>query len=266
MYLAPHHFQAQRRHFDDAVALTLSTLFAFAYGVVSAALDEEALRNGTLALLHARGILPDGTPFSIPDGDAAPAPSRLADRFSPTRDGHVVHLALPAWQRDGANVRGVDAGGAGDAEAPAAWASPLEASGDPRFVAVAHEVVDEVSGQERSSIPFAAKNLRLALDDELVPGDVTLPVAWVRRDGAGHFVVDADVHAAVPAHQRQRAAAHAAAADWSGCSTPRAPRSPRRSPRRARPHRPVRLRGQRGRHPLAPPCRAVGRDARCGIC
>lgn len=190
MYLAPHHFQAQRRHFDDAVALTLSTLFAFAYGVVSAALDEEALRNGTLALLHARGILPDGTPFSIPDGDAAPAPSRLADRFSPTRDGHVVHLALPAWQRDGANVRGVDAGGAGDAEAPAAWASPLEASGDPRFVAVAHEVVDEVSGQERSSIPFAAKNLRLALDDELVPGDVTLPVAWVRRDGAGHFVVD----------------------------------------------------------------------------
>jgi type VI secretion system protein ImpJ len=187
MYLAPHHFQAQRRHFDDAVALSLSTLFAFPYGVVSVALDEDALRNGTLALLHARGILPDGTPFRMPDGDPAPAPSALADRFSPTRDGHVVHLALPAWQRDGANVLGAENG---ESDPLAAWATPPDESGDRRFVAVAHEVVDEVSGLDRASIPFAAKNFRLVLDDELAPGDVTLPIAWVRRDGAGHFVVD----------------------------------------------------------------------------
>jgi type VI secretion system protein ImpJ len=183
MYLAPHHFQAQRRHFDEAVALSVGALFAFPYGVAAAALDEEALRNGTLALRHARGMLPDGTPFRVPDADPAPAPGALADRFSPARDGHVVHLALAPWRGDDANVAGLPApeGGAAFAPAPA---------GEPRFVAVPHEVVDEVTGQDRATLHFAAKRLRLVLDDEVAAGDVTLPVARVRRDGAGRFAVD----------------------------------------------------------------------------
>jgi type VI secretion system protein ImpJ len=172
MYLAPHHFQAQRRHFDEAVALTVRALFAHSYGVTALALDEEALRNGTLALRLARGLLPDGTPFDVPDADAPPAAGALADQASPTRDAHVVHLALPAWRPDEPNVDGTAGGG------------------EARFVAVEREVVDEVTGADRAALPFAAKNLRLLLDDEVAPGMVSLPVARIRRDGAGHFVAD----------------------------------------------------------------------------
>jgi type VI secretion system protein ImpJ len=192
MYLAPHHFQAQRRHFDDAVALTLSALFAFPYGVAAIELDDDALRNGTLALRHARGILPDGTPFRIPDADPAPEAGTLADRFSPAREGHVVHLALAAWRSDDANVDGVPAesgngNGAGDT---GAWMAPAGEARPLRFLAVEHEVVDEVTGLDRAALHFAAKNFRLLLDDEVGAGDVALPIARIRRDGAGRFVLD----------------------------------------------------------------------------
>jgi type VI secretion system protein ImpJ len=186
MYLAPHHFQAQRRHFDEAVALTVSALFAFPYGVAALEMNEEALRNGTLELRHARGILPDGTAFRTPDADPPPPPTTLADRFSPARESHVVHLVLPAWRPDGANVDGVAVD-----PADSAWHPAGNGAAHPsRFVAVEHEVVDEVTGLDRAALPFAAKNFRLLLDDEVGAGDVSLPLARVRRDGAGRFVLD----------------------------------------------------------------------------
>jgi len=184
MFLAPQHFQAQRRHFEDGVARALDMLFPFAYGVTGAALDADALANGTLALLHARGILPDGTAVFVPEADPVPAPTALADRFSPTRETHVVHLALPVWRGDAANV--VD-----DEEAPA-WGI-VEGNGHPRrYAAVAAPVLDETSGLETAAVRFAAKQLQLVLDEEVGGDVVSLPVARIRRDGAGRFVVDAD--------------------------------------------------------------------------
>ena len=79
MYLAPHHFQAQRRHFEDGVAHAIAALFPFAWGVSTAAIDAEALANGTLALARAQGLFPDGTPFQIPDADQLPPSLALTD-------------------------------------------------------------------------------------------------------------------------------------------------------------------------------------------
>src|SRR5438067_8911633 len=188
MFLAPQHFQAQRRHFEEGLALALDALVPFAYGVTAAALDADVLANGTLALDHARGILPDGTAFVVPDVDPAPVPAALAGHFSPMRDAHVVHLALPAWHGDGANVRT-------DAELPPTWSERDVASPnghEPRFVAVVAPVRDETTGEEAVPVRFATKNLRLVLDEELSPDDVALPIARVRRDGAGRFVLDPD--------------------------------------------------------------------------
>jgi len=95
MFLAPQHFQAQRRHFEESLGHTIETLFPFGYGITSAALDPDALGGGTLALSHARGIFPDGTPVSVPEADRAPAATSLVERFSPTRDAHIVLLTLP---------------------------------------------------------------------------------------------------------------------------------------------------------------------------
>jgi len=192
MFLAPQHFQAQRRHFEEGLALALDALFTFAYGVSAAALDTDALANGTLALDHARGVLPDGTAFLVPEADPAPDPEPLADRFSPTRDAHVVHLALPAWRGDAANVRPDPADPAAAAELGDFDPGATNGDHETRYVARSAPVRDETTGQDASPIRFATKNLRLVLDEELASDDVSLPIARVRRDGAGRFVVDPD--------------------------------------------------------------------------
>src|ERR1039458_7459202 len=56
MYLGPHHFQAQSRYFEDSIQFAVSSLWFEAYGVAGCELNGEALRNGTVSLVHARGI------------------------------------------------------------------------------------------------------------------------------------------------------------------------------------------------------------------
>ena len=194
MYLAPHHFQAQRRHCEETIAGALQALFPFSYGVTSAALDTEALAGGTLALAFARGILPDGTVVAVPDSDPAPPSVRLSERFAPDRDSHLVYLALPAWREESANVRQVDQAGADAIDGE--WrrdAARTESNGhDRRYFEVVANVRDETAGEESAEVRFAAKQLRLVLDTELDPLDVAIPLARVRRDDVGRFIADPD--------------------------------------------------------------------------
>src|SRR5215470_11310294 len=106
MYLSPHHFQRQSRYFEDSLWFTTTAVWYKAYGLAGCELDSEALQNGTVSILHARGVLPDGMCFDIPNSDAAPEPHNIAASFSPTRDSHVVLLALPIWRQDRKNVAG----------------------------------------------------------------------------------------------------------------------------------------------------------------
>jgi type VI secretion system protein ImpJ len=171
MHLAQHHFQAQTAYFEELAGATLSSLFPAPYGVVSLQLDDEALLNGTAAVVAARGIMPDGVPFSFPE-DALPEPLRIMDIFSPTQSSHVLMLALPQVTPGRANV----------------------ANGDlartTRFSAVQRSVPDETTGSDERPVQLARKNFRLLLDTEPTTGLVTLPIARVQRDGAGHFVFD----------------------------------------------------------------------------
>ena len=110
MHLTPQHFQAQRRYQEDQTTRTLDLLFPFAYGLSAVAVDTDALRNGSFSLVMLRGVLPDGTSVYTPGGDVLPVPVSLAPRFSPTRDSHVIHLAVPRLRSNEANVHGADEG------------------------------------------------------------------------------------------------------------------------------------------------------------
>jgi Uncharacterized protein conserved in bacteria len=73
MYLGPHHFQAQARYFEDSIHFAASSLWFAGYGLAACELDAEAMNNGTLSLVRARGILPDGLAFEMPGCDPLPA-------------------------------------------------------------------------------------------------------------------------------------------------------------------------------------------------
>lgn len=184
MHLTPQHFQAQRRYQEDQTTRTLDLLFPFAYGVSAIAVDTDALRNGALALVLLRGVMPDGTVVHTPGGDVLPTPLALASRFSPTRDSHDIHLAIPRWRANEANVDddGDATGIPADADAPD---RPTM-----RYQAIEERVVDEATGTDPLAVRFAARNLFFLLDEEVTDDVVTMPFARVRRDGRGHFQID----------------------------------------------------------------------------
>ncbi len=174
MYLGPHHFQAQSRYFEDSIQFATGSLWFSSYGLAGLELDAEALQNGTVSVLHARGIFPDGLPFNLPESDTLPDPRAVADVFPPTADGMVVMLAIPPRKPNGFNCS-LDANGHGP---------------DARYVAETRTLHDENTGGDERPVRLGRKNLRLVFDVEPVNDLLTLPLARVVRDGSGHFAYD----------------------------------------------------------------------------
>jgi type VI secretion system protein ImpJ len=173
MYLAPHHFQAQNRYFEDAVHFATASLWKYGYGFSACQLDTDALRNGTVTLVHARGMFDDGLPFDIPGCDAIPEPRNIAGLFPATADHLTVCLAIPRWLPDGQNCKlesGPDAG--------------------TRYSGVVEMLHDENTGRDEKPVQLGHKNIRLVLESEADDDLLTLPLARVVRDGAGHFAFD----------------------------------------------------------------------------
>lgn len=97
MFLNPQHFQQQDRYFERLVNGRCIALNALGWGLQELALDQQLLNLGKISVLRARGVLPDGTPFSFPDIDDAPPVLEVAPGVKNT----VVYLAVPV-RRPGA--------------------------------------------------------------------------------------------------------------------------------------------------------------------
>src|SRR5437588_5960723 len=103
MHLSPQHFQAQSRYFEDCVHFATTSLWNEAYGFVACEIDSDSLRNGILALLHARGLFPDGLAFDMPECDLLPEPRDITELFPPTADHVTFNLTIPRLAPDGKN-------------------------------------------------------------------------------------------------------------------------------------------------------------------
>ncbi|HEX6924606.1 MAG TPA: type VI secretion system baseplate subunit TssK [Longimicrobiaceae bacterium] len=172
MHLSQHHFQAQSRYFEELIRFVATSLAPETWGLAGYELDAEALRNDTVALVHARGLMPDGLPFQFPE-DPLPSPLPIRELFSPTRDSHLVLLAIPPFVEGRPNLS------SGESETAGV-----------RFASATKLAVDEAGGVDTREVLIARKNFRLLLDAEVSEDLVTLPLARVRRDGSGHFVYD----------------------------------------------------------------------------
>jgi len=173
MYLAPHHFQAQNRYFEDSVHFATAGLWNNAYGFADYQLDGDAIRNGTVALLQARGMFEDGLAFDMKNSDPLPPPYNIVEQFSPAASELVVSLTVPRWVSDGQNCS-------------------LETLPDEntRYTGVAKVLHDETTGRDEKPVSLGYKNIRLELGGEDNETRLTLPLARVVRDGSGHFAFD----------------------------------------------------------------------------
>lgn len=172
MYLGPHHFQMQGRYFEDSISFASSALWFRNFGLTGCSLNAEALHNGTVSVVHARGILADGMPFHMPQSDSLPAPRSVADVFPPTSDSVDVFLAIPERRPAGPNCA----------------LNPEENSA--RFIGEVRTFHDENTGTDERPVRVGRKNFKLLFDMEPNEGYSLLPLARVRRDGSGHFAYD----------------------------------------------------------------------------
>lgn len=175
MYLGPHHFQLQSRYFEDSIRFSTSSLWFEAWGLVACRLDHEALQNGTVAVLHARGIMPDGLPFHMDECDPLPSARPIGELFPRTGEGMTVSLALPVRKPDGLNC--------------ILPGSKAEDDGV-RYTAAPETLHDETTGRDEKPIYLGKKNFRILFSTEDATGMVTLPVGRVIREGSGRYVYD----------------------------------------------------------------------------
>jgi type VI secretion system protein ImpJ len=172
MHLAPHHFQAQSAYFEQVATAATTSLFHTGYGLLRAKLDDEALVNGTVALVSAQGIMPDGVPFSFPE-QTVPDPLRIQDEFGAAQASRLLVLALPQQAPSRANVAQNDSAGA-----------------VMRYRVVEQRVLDETTGTDARPVQFARNNFQLRLDGGDTPDLVTMPIARIMRDRAGQLRYD----------------------------------------------------------------------------
>ena len=180
MYLGPHEFQAQARYFESAVHFAASCLWFRSYGLTGFAIDPEALHNGTVSLLYAAGLFPDGTPFQIPDADPECPVRHIADLFPPTQDSLGVFLGMAQRKPNGKNT------------ATASEPGDSTDAGQTRYRAEFRNFKDEVSGTDPRPVQMRRKNIRLLLETEIDEAVVSLQISRIKRDGKGHYILDPD--------------------------------------------------------------------------
>ena len=173
MYLGPHHFQVQNRYFEDSIRFSTANLWFEPWGMVGLKLDTEALQNGTVSLVHARGIFPDAMPFHMPESDALPQPRAVEGHFPRSGDGLVVSLGVPARKSDGLNC-----------------VLPGSKSDGVRFTVQPETLHDETNGRDEKPVNLGLKNIRIVFGTEDAAGLTLLPIAQVIREVSGKYAYD----------------------------------------------------------------------------
>ncbi len=172
LMLSPQHLQVQDRYFEEQLEFRLGSLAKFPWGFSTLRVDAEALEGGTLSIPAAAGIFEDGLLFEFPETDAAPDSRLLEDYWGPDQTSMVAYLAVPQYRPGDRNVS-ADTGGTRT-----------------RFSSEVAYRRDENTGLAERPVEVARKNLRLLVEGESLEGMSALPVARIRRDGAGACTLD----------------------------------------------------------------------------
>ncbi len=167
LFLRTQHFQQQDRYTEGLVRGAMGATPLQSFGFRSLTLDASALDAGRVSIEAATGILPDGTPFAIPDTMDAPQPVAVGTE---TPSGLVL-LALPIVKPGAASFD----------------AAHAESSGA-RYKGEIVRVRDAVrGGADPEDIELARPVGRLMLPGDEQGGYTTLPIARIdglKADGA----------------------------------------------------------------------------------
>jgi type VI secretion system protein ImpJ len=175
MFLRAQHFQQFDRYVEKLVRARVEGVRPHDWGVIDVQINRDLLAIGKFALVGCRGILDDGTPFSIPEDADHPPPLDLPEN---TRDC-IVYLTLPARQPGGVEAA------SGTEETVA------------RYSATEYEASDTIAGAEaEAQIQVGKLRLRYALATAERAGYISLGVARIIEVRADRSVLIDDKYIA----------------------------------------------------------------------
>jgi type VI secretion system protein ImpJ len=170
-FLTPNHMQSQDLYWDSLLGFQAEALGYCSWGLLTLDIDTDALANGSLNILSASGLFPDGLAFEMPSPDAPPPPKPLHS-YLQSDDVVDLYLAIPPLRLGGLNVAG-----------------PGQ-NADTRFVAEYLDIRDENNGRVERPVQVARKNFRIMAKSELSSGAPALQIARVRKGERGEIVMD----------------------------------------------------------------------------
>jgi type VI secretion system protein ImpJ len=169
LFLRPQHFQQADRYVEKLVRSRLAALRPYTWGITELKLNREMLTLGKFAIDVARGVLEDGTPFSIPDDADHPAPLDIPE----TTRNSIIYLALPGYQPGALE--------AGPANAPESAT---------RFAVHEQEITDAIAaGSAPVGIEVGKLRLRLVFEGAERAGLICLGLARIAEVRADKQVV-----------------------------------------------------------------------------
>src|SRR4051794_38214680 len=149
MFLTPQHFQTQDQYFERLIDYRFTASHFANWGFTELSLDTEALSNGVFRIDAAKGIMPDGEPFEMPEADECPPSRSIKENFPPARPTLDVFLAIPEIRRRARNVT---------------IPENAETNGGPpdtRYLAEVRSVADENAPDEEKVIHVARRTFRV---------------------------------------------------------------------------------------------------------
>lgn len=169
-FLRPQHFQQADRAIESRLDTRIDLLCPYPWGLSEIVIDEDMATLGKFTVIQAKGVLPDGTIFAIPDHFPPPPPLDLPED---TRDG-IVYLTLPAAQAGAQEFR-----------------EAAEARAETRFLVEEADVADTFSDDRTAEpIDVARPNLRFGVTRDQTYGRILCGLARVRELQAKRVMFD----------------------------------------------------------------------------
>lgn len=166
LFIKPQHFQQQQRYHEYLNDARFNSISGYLYGISELELNPEYLSFGRIAIQRARGVMPDGTVFNIPQEDVLPDALEV---FDSSLANQIVYLAL-SLRSDSITEVALDEQSAG------------------RYLNRRHEVRDIHTHQgDFTAIDVSPVRLRLMLEKEDRSAYSSLAIARIlekRTDGS----------------------------------------------------------------------------------
>ena len=147
LFLQPHHLQQFQRGIHQRIGQFARTGGSHSHGVIEMDLAEDELENFQVRFRKLHAILPGGTLLRFPEDADLPV-LNIKEAFSAGATSLLIHLAVPLWLEERANV----------AEDATTGGAPA------RFVVTREETNDENTGQHPQVVEMRRLNGLLLLE------------------------------------------------------------------------------------------------------